>query len=161
MSYLESRTIHCTGRHHALLTGPCIWVLTSYIHQGRQSLAHASSLLSPAVHYVGSELWRFVEMESGRVSTFSSFCAEHLVTPCVGYGSLHLYLRSTRSEERTSLVCYRSSPSSCKRRCRCQDGTVALGVVPAKQGLQRIPPDWVVQGGYDLLRPVLLRPSPT
>ena len=85
-------------------------------------------------------------MDAGRVSTFSSFCAEHFAKPCVGHGSWHLRLRSTRSEERTALVWYRSSPSSCKRRCRFQDGTVALGVVPAKQGLLRIPPDWVAQG---------------
>ena len=74
------------------------------------------------------------------------FCAEYLATPCVGYVSLHLYLRSTKSDERTSLFWYRSSTSSCKRRCRFQDGTVALGVVPAKQRHQRIPPGWVAQG---------------
>ena len=32
-----------TGRHHALVVGPCIWVLISFIQQGWQSFAHASS----------------------------------------------------------------------------------------------------------------------
>ena len=84
-------------------------------------------------------------MDPGRVSTFSSFCAEHMVNHVFVMGPWHLYLRSTRSEERTALFGHRPSPSSCKRRCRFQDGTVGSLGYAAKQGLQRIPPDWVAQ----------------
>ena len=63
----------------------------------------AESLLSPAYYSVDSEPWCLVVMDAGRVSTYSSFGAEHLVAPCVGHGSWHLRLRSTRSQERTAL----------------------------------------------------------
>ena len=44
------------------------------------------------------EPWRLIKMDAGRVSTFSSFCATHLATTCVGYGSSSMFLHSTRSE---------------------------------------------------------------
>ena len=155
-----SRPIHCTGRHHALVMGPCIWVLISYIQQGRQSHAHASSTTRSILSYysseiprvlstsdemsitqmrrlslrrrsavsmvygVGSEPSRLVVMGPGCVSTYSSFGAEHLVALCVGHGSWHLRLRSSRLQERTALFWCSSSPSSCKRGPRFQDGTV-------------------------------------
>ena len=51
-----SRPIHCTGRHHALVMGPCIWVLISYIRQSRQSHAHASSTTKSILSYYSSEI---------------------------------------------------------------------------------------------------------
>ena len=53
-----SRPIHCTGRHHALVMGPCIWVLISYIQQGRQSHAHASSTTRSTLSCYSSEIPR-------------------------------------------------------------------------------------------------------
>ena len=103
------------------LTPPFMRWYSSRFQQGSRS---AEGLLSPAVYGVGSEPWRLVVMDAGRVSTYSSFSVEHLVAPCVGHESWHLRLRSTRSQERTALFWYSSSPSSCKHGSRFQDGTV-------------------------------------
>ena len=121
---------------------PFMWWYSSRFQEGSRS---AEGLLSPAVYGVGSEPWRLVVMDAGRVSTYSSFSVEHLVAPCVGHGSWHLRLRSTRSQERTALFWYSSShrPASMVldfKTVRSRVSTDVLGVVPAKHRHQRIPP---------------------
>ena len=56
-------------------SGPVVSSSSGFPH--RRS---AEGLLVPAVHCVGSESWRLVEMVAGRVSTYSSH-SKHLETP--------------------------------------------------------------------------------
>ena len=86
-------------------------------------------------------------MDPGCVSTYSSFGAEHLVAPCVGHGSWHLRLRSTRLQERTALFWYSSSHRLASvvldfKMVRSRVSNDVLGVVPSQAPTSEDPTGW-------------------